>query len=48
MLGDREAGELRTSFEGAGLALLRLDKLEEAAAGGTALLAGDTKVTPVD
>lgn len=48
MLGDREAGELRTSFEGAGLALLRLDKLEEAAAQGGVLLAGDTKVTPLD
>lgn len=48
MLGDREAGELRTSFDGAGLALLRLDKLDEAAAGGGMLLAGDTRVMPVD
>ncbi len=48
MLGDREAGELRTSFDGSGLALLRLDKLEEAATQGGVLLAGDTRVTPVD
>ena len=48
MLGDREAGELRTSLDGAGLALLRLDKLEEAAANGAALFAGDVRVTPVD
>lgn len=48
LLGEREAGELRTSFDGAGLALLRLDKLDELATSGAALLAGDTKITPAD
>lgn len=48
LLGEREAGELRTSFDGAGLALLRLDKLDEVATSGAALLAGDTRVTPAD
>lgn len=48
MLGDREAGELRTSFDGSGLALLRLDKLEEAASSGASLLAGNVKITPID
>ncbi len=48
MLGEREAGELRTSFDGAGLALLRLDKLDEVTTSGAALLAGDTRITPAD
>jgi folate-binding protein YgfZ len=46
-LGEREAGEMRSSIDGQGLALLRLDRLAEAAAAGTALVAGATEVVPV-
>ena len=37
-LGEREAGEMRSSIEGHGLALLRLDRIAEAAAGEHAAL----------
>jgi folate-binding protein YgfZ len=46
-LGEREAGEMRSSIDGQGLALLRLDRLAEAAEAGTALVAGATEVVPV-
>jgi folate-binding protein YgfZ len=42
-LDGREVGEMRSSHEGIGLALLRL----EAMAGGQALSAGDTMVVPM-
>jgi hypothetical protein len=42
MLGDEEAGELRSGRDGRALALLRLD----AATGGGELKAGDARVTP--
>ena len=42
----REIGEMRSSVEGHGLALLRLDRLAEVG-DGTALTAGATRVVPV-
>ncbi|HSA82958.1 MAG TPA: hypothetical protein VLE23_19230 [Geminicoccaceae bacterium] len=46
-LGEREAGEMRSSIEGRGLALLRLDRIAEADQAGTPLTAGATEVVPV-
>jgi hypothetical protein len=46
-LGEREAGEMRSSIDGRGLALLRLDRIAEADQAGTALVAGTTEVVPV-
>lgn len=46
-LGEREAGEMRSSIAGHGLALLRLDRIAEAREAGTPLLAGDTEVVPL-
>ena len=45
-LGEREAGEMRSSVDGHGLALLRLDRIAEADQAGAALLAGTTEVVP--
>jgi folate-binding protein YgfZ len=45
-LGEREAGEMRSSIEGLGLALLRLDRLAEAEQTGTPLHADATVVLP--
>jgi hypothetical protein len=46
-LGEREAGEMRSSIDGRGLALLRLDRIAEADQVGTPLGAGATEVVPV-
>ena len=46
LLGDQEAGEMRSSLNGVGLALLRLEKVEQALASGTPLTAGEAKLTP--
>jgi hypothetical protein len=46
-LGEREAGEMRSSIDGRGLALLRLDRIAEADQAGTPLSAGATEVVPV-
>jgi folate-binding protein YgfZ len=46
-LGEREAGEMRSSIDGHGIALLRLDRIAEAAQAGTPLSAGATEVVPV-
>ena len=46
-LGEREAGEMRSSIDGRGLALLRLDRIAEAEQSGTPLSAGATEVVPV-
>ncbi len=46
-LGEREAGEMRSSVDGRGLALLRLDRIAEAEQAGTPLSAGATEVVPV-
>lgn len=47
MLGDADAGEMRSSRDNIGLALLRLEKVEEALAAGTPLAAGDARLTPI-
>jgi tRNA-modifying protein YgfZ len=47
MLGDKEAGEMRSGSGDRALALLRLEEIERAQAEGTPLLAGDAKLTPV-
>jgi len=41
-----EAGEMRSSAEGVGLALIRLEQFEKATAGGLPLLAGATRLHP--
>ena len=46
-LGELEAGEMRSSVDGQGLALLRLDRIAAAEQTGTALSAGKTEVRPV-
>ncbi len=46
-LGEREAGEMRSSIDGRGLALLRLDRLAEAEQAKTPLYADATEVLPV-
>jgi len=45
-LEDRDAGEMRSSVPGIGLALLRLDALEAAERADTPLMAGDTRLRP--
>lgn len=45
-LGGRDAGEMRSSAPGIGLALLRLDALEAAESDGSPLTAGDTRLRP--
>ena len=47
MLGDKEAGEMRSGSGDRALALLRLEEIERAQAEGLPLLAGDAKLTPV-
>jgi hypothetical protein len=47
MLGDQEAGEMRSAQGTLGLALLRLEVIEEADKAGQPLTAGDSRVTPV-
>jgi folate-binding protein YgfZ len=46
MLGDQEAGEIRSGVPGQALALLRLDAVDRAASGGGALKAGDALLQP--
>jgi len=46
MLGDAEAGELRSGRDGLALALLRLEAVEAAAKTGAALTAGEARLTP--
>jgi tRNA-modifying protein YgfZ len=45
-LGKREAGEMRSSIDGRGLALLRLDRIAEAEQMGVPLHAGATEIAP--
>ncbi|MEJ0067890.1 MAG: folate-binding protein [Pseudomonadota bacterium] len=45
MLGEREAGEMRSAADGIGLALLRLELLDAAALEGETLRAGDARLT---
>lgn len=44
--GSREIGEMRTSIDGRGLALLRLDRLKSTEQQGEELVAGETILTP--
>jgi len=46
-LGDNEAGEMRSGRGDHGLALLRLDAVDEAAKTGAALVAGGARITPM-
>jgi folate-binding protein YgfZ len=46
-LGEREAGEMRSSSDGQGLALLRLEHVAKARESGAPLLAGETEVAPL-
>ena len=45
-LGEREAGEMRSSEDGRGIALLRLEQVARAAEEGLPLLADSTEVIP--
>ncbi len=45
MLGDKEAGEMRSGRDGTAIALIRLGRLEEA--GDEPLTAGEARITPV-
>ena len=47
MLGDKEAGEMRSGSGDRALALLRLEEIERAQTEGVPLLAGEAKLTPV-
>ena len=47
MLGDKEAGVMYSGLGHSGLALLRLEQIEEAAQSGERLRAGDATLTPV-
>jgi folate-binding protein YgfZ len=47
LLGDEEAGELRSGRDGIALALLRLELIEKAAATGATLSAGAARLTPL-
>lgn len=46
LLGDEEAGEMRSSHDGLGLALMRLAVVEKAAGGDIVFTAGNARVTP--
>jgi folate-binding protein YgfZ len=47
MLGEKEAGTMRSGLDGTGIALLRLEVVEAAAGSGAPLVAGDARLTPV-
>jgi folate-binding protein YgfZ len=47
MLGDREAGTMRSSLDGTGIALLRLEYVDQAARTGEPLVADGARLTPV-
>ena len=47
MAGERQIGKLGSTAKGRGLALLRLDRVEDALASGTPLLAGGIAIHPV-
>ena len=46
-LGSRDAGEMRSGVDDLGLALLRIELVDQAAANGEPLTAGDARLTPV-
>jgi folate-binding Fe-S cluster repair protein YgfZ len=45
-LGEREAGEMRSSIDGHGLALLRLEQVAKARESGTPLVADGIQIVP--
>ena len=47
MLGDKVAGEMRSSLDGVGMALLRLEFVDRSARENAPLTAGEAKLTPV-
>ena len=47
MLGDKQAGEVRSGRDGSAIALLRLEQLAAVQAGGGPFTAGEARVTPV-
>ena len=47
MAGEKQVGTLGTTAKGRGLALLRLDRIEDALASGTPLTAGNIPIRPV-
>jgi len=47
MLGDKQAGEMRSGFERVGLAMLRLEVIDEAASSGEPLICNGATLTPV-
>ena len=46
MAGEREVGEIRSGFDDAALAILRLERIAAAAEAGTPLIAGETLIIP--
>ncbi len=47
MLGDQDAGEIRSGSGDIALAFLRLEMVEAAAQSGTPLMAGSTRISPI-
>ena len=47
MAGDKPVGTMGSSAGGRGLALLRLDRVADAQAAGTPLIAGGVEIRPV-
>ena len=47
MLGGKQAGEMRSGFDGVGLALLRLEMIDQAASSGEPLICAGATLTPV-
>jgi len=47
MLGDKQAGEMRSGRDGTGLAMLRLELIDEAASSGVPLTCAEATLTPV-
>ena len=48
MLGEHNAGEMRSGLDAVGLALLRLKDVEKAKASGVSLIAGEAQLTPIE
>lgn len=46
LMGDKDAGEMRTALDGKGIALLRLERLDQALSGDGVLKAGTAILTP--
>ena len=46
LAGDIEAGEIRSAFDGIGLALLRLDRIKKSESEGVELIAGTARIIP--